>query len=83
MISSQRPWPLDHVAGRSGGLYPQLYCKRYIQMIGNIHAPVTVTLGKEIGLEAGRVTELLKAVEKSNSSALTVTSNPEFLSPES
>jgi len=52
-------------------------------MISNVHAPVTVTLGKEIGLEAGWTPELLKAVEKGNVSALTATSNPEFLSLES
>jgi len=45
-------------------------------MIGNIHAPVTVTLGKEIGLEAGWAPELLKCVWKGIGSTLTAISNP-------
>jgi hypothetical protein len=52
-------------------------------MIGNIQAPVTLTLGKEIGLEAGWATEGLKAVEKGKSSAPTAKSYPIFFSPES
>jgi hypothetical protein len=36
-------------------------------MTGNIHAPVTLTLGKEIGLEAGWASERMKAVEKGES----------------